>query len=51
MADIRLIPLNHVTYAENPIKIEQTDPEISSHFSDAENIKIQRKLNAIIGSI
>ena len=37
-------------YTENLIKIKHTIPEISP-FSDAQNIKIQRKLNAIIGCI
>ena len=34
-----------------PIKIEHMVPEIYSHFNDAHNKTIQRKWNAVIGSI
>ena len=37
-------------HTENPIKIKYTFPELAI-FSDAQNSKIQRKLNAIFGSI
>ena len=44
------VPISELYHAENPIKIELRFQRYS-YFSDAQNNKIQRKLNAIIGSI